>query len=180
MLLKKYYLGGESVNLVPDIIDFGLNVLFIGFNPSIRSSEAGHHFAGPSNRFWRLLQDSGFTDKKLTFDVDQQLLEYGYGVTNIVSRPTRAAVEITTAEYDLGREVLKQKLATYRPKFACYVGIGVYQQFAKLRDVRCGLQQERVVDGIRDFVVSSSSGLNRIPLEQQLFFFIELKQLLEK
>lgn len=42
------------MNSVPDIIDFGLKVIFIGFNPGIRSSETGHHFAGPSNRFWRL------------------------------------------------------------------------------------------------------------------------------
>lgn len=165
---------------VPDIIDFGLRVLFIGFNPSIRSSETGHHFAGPSNRFWRLLFDSGLTDQKLKPSDGQRLLKYGYGITNIVSRPTRAAIEITRQEYALGREALKQKLTAFRPEFACYVGIGVYRQFAKLRDTECGLQEGSVVEGVSDFVLSSSSGLNRIPLEQQLSYFIELKKLIER
>lgn len=168
------------MNPVPDVIAFELRVLFIGFNPSIRSSETGHHFAGPSNRFWRLLYDSGLTDKKLTPSEDQLLLKYGYGITNIVPRPTRAAVEITKQEYELGREVLKQKLTTFRPRFACYVGIGVYHQFAKRKNPQCGLQENSVVEGVSDFVLSSSSGLNRIPLEQQISFFNELKNLIER
>lgn len=177
-LIMKLNVGGERMIPVPDIIDLGLRVLFIGFNPSIRSSETGHHFAGPSNRFWRLLYDSGLTDKKLMPSEDKQLLKYGYGITNIVPRPTRAAAEITSQEYELGREELKKKLTTYQPRFACYVGVGVYHQFAKRKDTQCGLQKNSVVEGVSDFVLSSSSGLNRIPLEQQLSFYIELKNLL--
>ena len=30
-------------------------ILFVGINPSLRSAEVGHHFAGPGNPFWRLL-----------------------------------------------------------------------------------------------------------------------------
>lgn len=163
------------MNPVADITDYFLKILFIGFNPSIRSSETGHHFAGPSNRFWRLLYESGLTDQRLLPYEDQQLLKYRYGVTNIVPRPTRAATEITQAEYDLGREVLKGKLLTLKPKIACYVGIGVYRQLSQRRDIHCGLQDSSVVEGVSDFVVSSSSGLNRIPLKDQLTYFIQLK-----
>ena len=35
-----------------------VNVLFVGINPGIRSAEIGHHFAGYSNRFWKLLWES--------------------------------------------------------------------------------------------------------------------------
>lgn len=164
---------------VTDIVDYSLKVLFIGFNPSIRSSETGHHFAGPSNRFWRLLYESGLTDQRLMPYDDQQLLRYGYGITNIVPRPTRTAAEITKAEYELGREVLKEKLLSFQPKIACYVGIGVYRQLSQGRDILCGLQKNSVVDGVSDFVVSSSSGLNRIPLKEQLAYFSQLKTLLE-
>ena len=168
------------INPVPDIINLNLKILFIGFNPSIRSSETGHHFAGPSNRFWRLLYDSELTDEKLTPNDDTKLLKCGYGITNIVPRPTRTASEITKEEYELGREVLISKLKALQPKFACYVGIGVYRHLSKLKVVRCGLQTKSVVEGVQDYVASSSSGLNRIPLEQQLTLFIDLKQLIEK
>ena len=40
---------------IPDHIKENLKVLFVGFNPSIRSSETGHHYANPTNRFWTIL-----------------------------------------------------------------------------------------------------------------------------
>lgn len=168
------------MDMLPDIIDFNLKILFVGFNPGIRSAQTGHHFAGPSNRFWRLLQNSGLTKEKIKPDDDRLLLSYGYGITNIVPRPTRTATEITKPEYELGRAALKEKLSTYKPKYACYVGIGVYRQFAERKDVSCGLQEDNIVQGVNDFVVSSSSGLNTIPLEQQLSFYVELKNLVEQ
>lgn len=161
---------------VPDILQQGLSILFIGFNPGIRSSETGHHFAGPSNRFWRLLAEAGLTPCKLTPDEDYKLLAWGYGITNIVARPTRAASEIKKEEYQAGRTALASKLAIYRPALACYVGIGVYQQFSGRKGIACGLQNQAVVPGIPDYVVSSPSGLNRIPYAEQLYHYQELKQ----
>ena len=35
-----------------------MRVLFVGINPGVRSALTGHHFAGFSNRFWKLLYDS--------------------------------------------------------------------------------------------------------------------------
>ena len=40
----------------------GLDVLFVGINPSLWSGAVGMHFARPGNRFWRALHDAGFTD----------------------------------------------------------------------------------------------------------------------
>ena len=36
-----------------DIISKDLNILFIGFNPSLVSGEVGHHYANKNNRFWK-------------------------------------------------------------------------------------------------------------------------------
>ena len=40
---------------IPDHLANNLQILFVGFNPSIRSAETGHHFANPNNRFWKIL-----------------------------------------------------------------------------------------------------------------------------
>ncbi|PKM81607.1 MAG: hypothetical protein CVU89_08930 [Firmicutes bacterium HGW-Firmicutes-14] len=42
----------EEQKPLPDIINSGLKILFIGYNPGLRSAEKGHHYAGRSNRFW--------------------------------------------------------------------------------------------------------------------------------
>ena len=44
--------------LLRDCIRAPVRVLFVGINPGIRSSMTGHHFAGVSNRFWKLLSQS--------------------------------------------------------------------------------------------------------------------------
>ncbi len=159
---------------VRDIIRPGLTVLFIGFNPGIRSAEIGRHFAGHSNRFWKLLHASGLTPRQLRPEEDEALLSLGLGITNIVPRPTKAAAEITREEYRLGRLALIDKLARYRPRIACYAGIGVYREFAVLKDVVCGLQHGRVVPEVLDFVVPNPSGLNRMSFGDQLRHYKEL------
>lgn len=133
---------------VRDIIRPGLTILFVGVNPGARSAETGHHFAGHSNRFWKLLHAAGLTPRQLRPEEDETLLALGFGITNIVPRPTKAAAEITREEYRRGRLALTDKLTLYRPRIACFVGLGVYREFAALNDVACGLQPQTVVPGV--------------------------------
>src|SRR5688500_15677242 len=82
--------SGSMPHLPPlrDRIRADVRVLFVGINPGVRSALTGHHFAGPSNRFWKLLGQAGLVSEPLTYLDDQRLPEWGYGVTNIVPRPT--------------------------------------------------------------------------------------------
>ncbi len=48
----------RSGQALRDRIAPGVRVLFVGINPGIRSAQTGHHFAGYSNRFWKLLFES--------------------------------------------------------------------------------------------------------------------------
>lgn len=41
----------EGKRRLPDRIQPGLSILFVGINPGLKSAQVGHHFAGPSNRF---------------------------------------------------------------------------------------------------------------------------------
>lgn len=163
------------MNKVRDIIGPHLLILFIGFNPGLRSAQTNHHFAGRSNRFWRLLAESQLTPRQLRPEEDADLLAFGYGITNIVERPSKSAAEITKDEYLSGRITLKDKLLVYQPKIACYAGIGVYREFAGASEVHCGLQRISVVEKIVDFVLPSPSGLNRIPIAEQLGWYHELR-----
>ncbi|KAK3736433.1 hypothetical protein QZH41_014487 [Actinostola sp. cb2023] len=37
--------------LLPDRVDYNLDILFIGINPGLTSAYKGHHYAGPNNHF---------------------------------------------------------------------------------------------------------------------------------
>ncbi|WP_147534818.1 G/U mismatch-specific DNA glycosylase [Bacillus marasmi] len=165
---------------IPDHLKEGLSILFVGFNPSIKSSETGHHFANPNNRFWKILHQSGITPRKYTTEEDVKLLELGYGFTNIVARPTKAADEITSEEYKQGRNELIKKINHYHPKIVCFVGKGVYQQYGGKKQVNWGVQTGSVVWGTIDFVAPSSSGLVRMKLDDIVDIYKELTKLLHQ
>jgi double-stranded uracil-DNA glycosylase len=165
---------------IQDHIRMNLKILFVGFNPSIRSSETGHHFANPNNRFWKILFEAGVTPSQLKASEDFRLLELGYGLTNIVSRPTKAADEITKAEYRQGSIILRKKIMEYKPKIVCYVGKGVYQEFSKKKNIPWGIQQESVMISSIDFVAPSSSGLVRMKLEEIVAIYRQLAKFINK
>ncbi len=166
------------MNMLPDHLTYDLKVLFVGFNPSLKSAETGHHYANPNNRFWKILFRAGLTPRLYSANEDDQLLQLGFGLTNIVARPTKAADEITKEEYQQGREILKRKIRQYRPQIVCYVGKGVYQQFSNKRNIIWGRQPDAVVDGSIDFVAPSSSGLVRMKMAEVVEIYQQLTLLL--
>ena len=165
---------------VSDHLKEDLKILFVGFNPSLRSSELGHHYANPNNRFWRILFEAGLTPRKYDAAEDANLLEIGYGFTNIVQRPTKAADEITKEEYKEGREILKKKVEQLKPRIVCFVGKGVYQQYSGLKAIQWGRQAKGIVPGVVDFVAPSSSGLVRMKMEEIVNIYRGLSPILSE
>ena len=77
-----------ALPLLRDRIRPGVRVFFVGINPGIRSALTGHHFAGFSNRFWKLLYESRLVPEPIAYADDDRLPEWGYGITNSCARPT--------------------------------------------------------------------------------------------
>ena len=136
-------------------------MLFVGINPGIRSSLTGHHFAGFSNRFWTLLFESGLVPERITYSDDDRLPEFGYGITNIVPRPTPGIDTIERHEYPAGRLRLRRKILRYRPPIVAMVGVTVFRAMFPERKgaVTLGPQQERIGD-TEVFVLPNPSGRN--------------------
>jgi len=77
-------------------------VLFCGINPGRVSATAGYHYANPGNLFWRGLYEGGLTPYQLRPEETSALLEFGYGITDLVYRPTRSANELTEQDFAEG------------------------------------------------------------------------------
>ena len=137
----------------------GLDVVFVGINPSLRSMEVGHHFARPGNRFWPTLHAAGFTPRRLAPEEDGELLAHGVGVTNIASRPTRAAAELTREELLEGAVELERTLAELRPRLVAILGLTAYRVAFDRRRAGWGLQAE-TLGGRPVWVLPNPSGLN--------------------
>lgn len=144
-----------------DRIRPGVRVLLVGINPGVRSALTGHHFAGYSNRFWRLLYDARLVPEPIASEDDVRLPEWGFGVTNIVARPTPGIDTLTPAEFAVGRTTLRRKIARYRPEVVAMVGITVFRAMFPGRrgPVLLGLQPESI-SGAHVFVLPNPSGRN--------------------
>lgn len=110
-----------------DCIRPDIRVLLVGINPGVMSAATGHHFAGPSNRFWKLLYESGLVSEPITHEDDVRLPEWGLGMTNLVARPSPGIDELKRQEYIDGWHVLEKKIALYRPAIVAFVGVTMYR-----------------------------------------------------
>jgi double-stranded uracil-DNA glycosylase len=138
-----------------------MRVLFVGINPGIRSALTGHHFAGFSNRFWKLLFDARLVPERLAPEDDDRLPAFGYGITNIVARATRGISELRPDEYVNGRRRLATKVRRYEPAIVALVGVTVFRGMFPDRKgpVTFGEQAVRIGNA-RVFVLPNPSGRN--------------------
>ena len=145
---------------LPDIISTGLNVVFCGINPGMRSAAVGLPFANRSNRFWRVLHLAGFTTRQLEPEEALHLLDHGCGLTSAVGRPTVSATDLSRADYMAARPVFERKIAKYGPRYLAFLGKPAVSVFLNQRDISWGLQTT-LFGGSAVWVLPNPSGLNR-------------------
>ncbi|MDC8104059.1 G/U mismatch-specific DNA glycosylase [Chryseobacterium sp. PTM-20240506] len=146
--------------MLTDIIAKDLNIIFCGINPGLKSADDGHHFSGRSNRFWKVLHQSGFTPYQIEAVHDTTILDFGYGLTTAVARPTSRADELSNEEFDQSLEIFKSKITTFHPKYVAFLGKAAYQAFSGKKQISWGKQSEDFC-GAKVWILPNPSGLNR-------------------
>ena len=160
-----------------------MRVLLVGINPGVKSSQLGHHFAGPSNRFWKLLYESRLVPEPIGFADDGRLSEWGFGMTNLISRPTPGIDTLRPEEYVAGARTLRRKIRRVKPEVVAFVGVTLFRSvFGRKagQPVALGPQEERL-EGARVFVLPNPSGRNaNYSYDEMLNAFARLRRELEK
>ena len=156
-------------------------VLFVGINPSTRSAEVGHHFASPGNPFWRLLYAAKLVPIEIGYERDERLAEFGLALTNLCSRATRAAAELSCDEIAAGKRGLERKIRRVRPALVAFVGLSIYRDFFPSGAPGAGAKTETIHDA-RVFVLPNPSGLNAAfpGFRDKLVWFEKLRELLDR
>jgi len=157
---------------LPDLLAPGLEVVFVGINPSVYSAERGRYFARPGNKFWPALSRSALSARArdglgvdvLTPQHDRLLQRYGIGFTDVVKRPTPSAADLKRSELRGGVAGLLAKLQTFAPRIACFHGITGYRSVHEFlvtgsTPIALGLQAVQV-GATRIFLAPNPSGAN--------------------
>jgi TDG/mug DNA glycosylase family protein len=147
--------------LLRDVIRAPVRVLLVGINPGVRSAQLGHHFAGPSNRFWKLLHESRLVAEPIGFADDRRLPEFGFGITNLIPRPTPGIDTLRPEEYLAGARTLRRKIRRVKPEVVAFIGVTLFRSVFDRRAGPVALgRQEKLLEGARVFVLPNPSGRN--------------------
>ena len=170
--------GALSRKRLTDHIKPGVRILFVGINPGLRSAATGHHFAGYSNRFWKLLSESKLVPEPLTHQDDRRLPDWGLGLTNIVQRPSAGIDGLKPQEYVAGRKRLLATVKRYRPHIVALLGVTIYRTLFpeyRIGRISLGLQAETLAD-CPVFVLPNPSCRNaHYPYRTMLTAFLSLR-----
>jgi len=150
---------------IPDLVEAGVRLLFVGINPGLWTAATGTPFSRPGNRFWPALVEAGILPRSPRYtaplsEEDRRLiLDAGVGVSNLVARATARADELSRDELRAGASALADRVATWRPRAVAVVGVTAYRQgFQRPRAV-VGRQEEAIA-GAPTWVLPNPSGLN--------------------
>jgi len=153
----------------------------------------GHHYSNPTNHFWWCLHRSGFTDTQIPPQEDFSLPDvFSLGLTNLVDRPTAEQTELSNGEQLASVPGFLAKIARYRPRTVCFVGLSI----AKVVETSLKVERSGKTWGLRPykmvhpssstfaetlfFATPSTSGLvTHFQRPEKARIFGELKQLVE-
>lgn len=159
---------------VPDLVQPDLRVLFCGINPGRRSAEVGRHFAGASNRFWKVLHLSGLTPELVNAMEQERLLDWGLGITNLVTRSTAKADELEADELRDGAVRLRRLAGRIRPATVAVLGVQAYRVAFRRPRATVGPQPESLGPSAV-WMLPNPSGLQaHYSLEQMVALYRQL------
>jgi double-stranded uracil-DNA glycosylase len=150
---------------IPELISPNTRLLFVGFNPGLRSAAVQAPFAQRSNRFWPTLYRAGILDRDvnasngLSDDDRAHLFDRGVGITSLVREATARADELTTAQLVAGAEALTERVESLPPGVVAILGITAYPR-AFGRPVELPNPQAERIGPSTAWVLPNPSGLN--------------------
>lgn len=129
-----------AIRTLPDYLEHGLDLVFIGINPGLYSVARGHYFARKTSRFWPALSASklsrvlrsGLGLSALSPGNDRDLPRFGIGLTDVVKRPSANAGELAADDFAQWSPILIEKIHRYAPRVACFHGLTAFHPFLRI------------------------------------------------
>ncbi len=143
------------MNTLNDYIDFDLEILSIGLNPSTVSVDNGYYFANPRNRFWKALNASGLIPENLKPSEaaqDKLFQKYRIGFTDVAKRHSSMGKDMLAADYKIYAPILEVAIFKYQPKVCWFHGKVAINKFLQYSS----LKQQQVAWGFESFKMGRS------------------------
>jgi double-stranded uracil-DNA glycosylase len=141
------------------VLEPGLDVVFVGYNPSRLAWRTGYHYANPGNRFYHLLHEAGLTPRRFAPAECRELPRLGIGLADVLHTWSPRADDFPPAAYRAALPGFRARLARAAPRAVMLNGIGLYRLLFAGAPARLGRVPGARLAGAMVFVSPSSSGL---------------------
>ena len=150
-------------DVLPDVLRTGLVTVFCGSAVGFTSARVGAYYARGGNRFWTVLHEAGFTDRRLEPKEYRLVAGYGLGLTDLAKHEFGNDSDLSAEAYQSG--ALREKIERYRPRVLAFTAKAPARAFLRAQfGARLatgpggyGLQPQRI-GGTRLWVLPSTSG----------------------
>ncbi|UII26123.1 mismatch-specific DNA-glycosylase [Fulvivirga maritima] len=160
-----------------DVLTHNLDVVFCGTAKGTASFKKGFYYAGPGNKFYDILYQAGFTNRKLEPKDCFQINQYRIGLTDLVHTQYVNDNEVSDDSYEVDNFI--DKILAYQPKYVAFnskKGASFVLGYGGVtKHVKYGLQ-EKTIGESKIFVLPSTSGSARRYWDEEYWF--QLKQLI--
>ena len=146
-------------NILDDVIEYDLKVVFCGTAASRKSAALKSYYAGPNNKFWPVLYETGIIDKPLGPNQYKDLLQYRIGLTDICKVDFGNDIDIEYQSYDVDGFI--DKIIEYQPLYLCFNGKNAAKRCFDVANLKYGIQEERLNDTKIIVLPSTSASAKR-------------------
>jgi TDG/mug DNA glycosylase family protein len=139
------------------VLEPGLRIVFCGTAAGAVAARVGAPYAGPGNRFWRVLHETGLTPRELRPHEFRDLPRYGIGLTDGAKFASGADASLARSDFDSAAVIAK--VERHAPRLVAFVGKRAAREVLG-GPADYGRQERRI--GVSDvWVVPSTSGAAR-------------------
>jgi double-stranded uracil-DNA glycosylase len=141
--------------ILEDVLDKRLYVVFCGTAAGNESAIKKVYYADPRNKFWRVINMIGLTDRKLVPSEFRLLLNYKIGLTDLAKNIIGSDKTIDAANYDIIG--FKAKIIRFAPMIIAFNGKKSGKAFFGIKIINYGIQPEKIGQSTV-FILPSTSG----------------------
>lgn len=143
------------MTILPDVLARDLDVVFCGSAVGAASAKKQAYYAGPGNKFWKTLHQTGLTNRELAPAEYPLVLTYGIGLTDMNKIESGGDGDLSKQADDPDR--LRDLIAEHAPRFLAFNGKRAAKAFLS-GEINYGRQSDTIGE-TAIYVLPSTSGL---------------------
>ena len=145
--------------VLPDLLEPGLDLVICGMASGTRSAEVGAYYAHRSNKFWRVLEETGLTPRRLAPSEFASLAKFRLGLTDLAKHASGSDSGIGQRDLDL--DGFRDKILSMRPRVLAFNGKNAAERALERRCAEYGRHSDRIGETVVFVLPSTSGAANR-------------------